>query len=193
MTQFAPNAGLLFADEFQWSLEHYHRMIEAGVLDEDDRIELLYGKIIKMSPVGRFHATSVRKINKLLVKRLSDRYTCSQEQPIAILPRSEPEPDYILATYRDDDYLNGHPEVNDIHLLIEVSDKTLRKDREVKMVLYAQAGIKEYWIVNLIERQLEIYLNPVPAGTFDDQLIYAEDDAFEHEIVGTLKIRQLLP
>ncbi|MEO0732347.1 MAG: Uma2 family endonuclease [Bacteroidota bacterium] len=140
----------------RFSVEDYHKMIDIGILGDEDRVELLDGKIIEMSPIGPFHAACVSKLAKFFFRHIANDYSCRQEQPITITVGSEPEPDFIVATYRKDEYATGHPHPQDIHLLIEVADKTLERDRTAKAIIYARAGIPEYWIVNLIDRQLEI-------------------------------------
>lgn len=177
-----------------FSVEEYHRMIETGILDEDDRVELLDGKIIAMSPIGRFHAACVSKLTKFFILRLSDRLTCRQEQPIIIPNISEPEPDFVIVTFREDNYVSGHPSPRDIHLLIEVADKTLDRDRGPKFGIYARAGIAEYWIINLIDRQLEVFTQPeTNTGRYAQQQIYAETDTLDHRFTGRLPVTDLLP
>ncbi len=177
-----------------FTLEEYHLMIETGILDEDDRVELLEGKIITMSPIGRFHAACVRKLTVLFVQRLSDRYAVSQEQPINMSNGSQPEPDFVIATFREDHYAAGHPTPEDVHLLIEVADKTLDRDRGPKARIYARAGIPEYWIINLIDRQLEVFTDPQPEqGTYATSRILAETDTLGHEFTGNRPVVDLLP
>jgi Uma2 family endonuclease len=177
------------------TLEHYHAMIEAGILGEDDRVELLAGKLVTMSPIGRFHAVCVRNLATFFVPLLKDDYTCSQEQPITIADGSEPEPDYVIATRHDHRYLVHHPYPEDIHLLIEVADRTLARDQGAKRTIYAHAGIPEYWIINLIERQLEIYTEPdTERGTYEAERTLAETDRLEdHPLAGTVEVAELLP
>lgn len=175
-----------------WSLERYHAMINTGVFDEDDRFELLFGKIVPMSPIGRFHATCLRKINRYFIKFLGDDYECSPEQPITLSNNSEPEPDYTIARLKENNYLGGHPKSEDILLVVEISDQTLNKDRTVKSTIYAQATLPEYWIINLIERQLEVYTDPEQAA-YLRVAVFKEGEQFEHRLLGTVAVSDLLP
>ena len=185
----------LLANLHYITLERYHAMIEAGVLGEDDPVELLAGRIVDMSPIGRFHAVCVRNLTNYFIPLLQQDYLCSQEQPITIPSGSEPEPDYVIATRHAHQYREHHPYPEDIHLLIEVADQTLARDRGAKLRIYARAGIPEYWIFNLIERQLEIYTEPdTEKGTYATVRTLAEKDTLrEHPLAGTLKIGELLP
>lgn len=176
-----------------WTVERYHAMIETGIFGKEDRFELLYGKIVLMSPIGRFHAASVSKLAAMFIRRLADAYSCRQEQPITMTEQSSsPEPDYVVANYRDDAYASGHPTAVDIHLIVEVSDHTLAKDQTVKYQLYAEAGIPEYWIISLIERQIEIYTQPKDV-VYQNTEIYREGEQLEHELLGAVEVDALLP
>jgi Uma2 family endonuclease len=185
----------LLANLHYITLERYHAMIEAGILGEDDPVELLAGKIINTSPIGRFHAVCVDNLNEYFVIKLAGAYRCRQEQPITIPNGSEPEPDYVIATRHDHQYLTHHPYPEDIHLLIEVADQTLARDRGAKHAIYARAGIPEYWIFNLIERQLEIYTEPdTVRGTYKVERILVETDTLEnHLLAGSVSVAALLP
>lgn len=140
--------------------EAYHLMIEAGLLTEADRVELLHGEIIDMSPIGPKHSALVRRIDQGLHRIFAGKLLVSVQSPVEIGDRSEPEPDVCLLSPRDDFYESSHPSGADILLLIEVSDTTLEKDRQVKLPLYAEAGIPLVWIVNLVDRQVEVYSEP---------------------------------
>lgn len=146
------------------SVERYDQMIAAGVLHEDERLELLGGEIIEMSPIGIPHAACVKRLNRLLNRKLSDQVIIGVQDPIHIDQYSEPQPDIVVLNLCDDYYAGGHPEPEDILLLVEVADTSLAYDREEKLPRYAQAGIVEVWIVNLIEQQIEVYLRPSPQG-----------------------------
>ena len=189
-----PNIELLAHLHFI-TVERYHAMIEAGILGEDDPVELLNGKIVDMSPIGRFHAVCVANINEYFVPLLVGRYRCRQEQPITIHGGSEPEPDYVIAKLGGQRYLDHHPYPEDIHLLIEVADNTLPRDRGAKKSIYARAGIPEYWIVNLIDRQLEIFTEPdVTTGTYGKERVLGERDTLmNHPLAGTVAINRWIP
>ena len=109
-----------------------------------------------------------------------------------MLPNSEPEPDYVIARYDAEQYAAGHPTGADIILLIEVSDSSLDKDRNYKLPLYAASGIPEYWIVNLAERQFEVYTAPSDEGEYGQTKIYGDGQQFEHPRFGTIDTAGLM-
>jgi Uma2 family endonuclease len=189
-----PNLELL-ANLHYITVERYHAMIEAGVLGEDDPVELLNGKIVNRGPISCFHAACLTNLNEYFVKLLAGKYLCSQGHPITIACGSEPEPDYVIAALNEHNYLDHHPYPEDIHLLIEVADRTLPRDRGAKREIYARAGIPEYWIINLIDRQLEIFTEPDPAaGTYGSERILSERDTLrDHPLAGTVAVSQWIP
>ena len=132
----------------------YDRMVELGLF-QDERVELLRGVLVKMSPQLAAHASTIRKLTHLLMAQLQGRYDLSVQSPLALSEDSEPEPDLAIVPLGD--YDAEHPRT--ALLIIEVSDTTLRKDRS-KGALYASAGIGEYWIVNLGARAVEVYASP---------------------------------
>lgn len=139
-------------------------MIEAGILDEDERVELIAGEILRMTPIGSQHAACVKRFNRQLSRGLGDRALISVQDPIAIGESTEPEPDVAVLRPRADDYADSHPEAKDILWVIEVADTSLEYDRRVKIPLYAQAGIPEAWLVRLLDRCVEIYRDPAATG-----------------------------
>ena len=143
-----------------FSISDYHKMAEVGILKPDARVELIHGEIIKMSPIKSAHAGMVNFLLEYLILTLHRKYTVIGQNPIHIDQFSEPEPDVIIASCREDRYRSAHPTAQDIHLLIEVADSSLEYDRSVKKELYAEAGIPEYWIVNLMDQQLEVFRDP---------------------------------
>ncbi|MCP4357791.1 MAG: Uma2 family endonuclease [Chloroflexi bacterium] len=146
------------------TVEKYDQMIIAGVFNEDNRLELIGGEIIEMSPIGIPHVAYVNKLNNLFSRHLLDEVIVSVQNPINLDTFSEPEPDIALLQPRDDFYTGGLAEPEDIFLLIEVADTSLEYDRTIKLPRYAQAGIMEVWIVNLNDQQVEIYRRPSPTG-----------------------------
>ena len=132
----------------------YDRMVELGLF-QDERVELIRGVLVKMSPQLAPHASTIRKLTQLLMAQLQGRYALSIQSPLALSDDSEPEPDVAVVPLGD--YDAEHPST--ALLVIEVSDSTLRKDRG-KAAVYASAGIGEYWIVNLGARTVEVYSSP---------------------------------
>jgi Uma2 family endonuclease len=137
----------------------YDRLVALGVF-ADERLELLRGALIEMTPQRAAHASSVQRLSKRLIEGLSERAIVRVQLPLALSDDSEPEPD--VAVVPPGDYWDAHPAI--AWLVIEVADTSVTKDREVKQRLYAEAGIPEYWLVNLAEGQVEIYTEPSVSG-----------------------------
>jgi Uma2 family endonuclease len=150
----------LHREPYKFSREDYDAMIQAGILDENDRVELIAGEILTKMSIGRLHAAKVNLLNRLLSAVAGNSIIVAVQSPIALDQFSEPEPDLALLKYRSDFYDKSLPTVTDIHLLIEVADSSLRFDRERKMPLYAAAGIPEVWLVDLVGKCLIRYRNP---------------------------------
>ncbi|MEG3971715.1 Uma2 family endonuclease [Microcoleus sp. T2B6] len=145
----------------RFSIEEYHRLGELGFFGPDDRVELIRGEIINMVAKGRLHSVCNSLLLEELVILLARRARLRvQEQIILFTTDSEPEPDVVIARNRSDNYLSSHPEPADILLVIEVSDSTLKYDQRTKLSLYAEAGISNYWIFNLVDNQLELHSEP---------------------------------
>lgn len=141
----------------------YHTMLEAGILREDDRVELIEGEIWEMSPIGSKHAACVDRLNMALAAYLQGKAIVRVQSPIGLNDLSEPQPDISVLRFRSDFYAEDHPNPGDVVLLVEVADTTLARDRG-KIDLCARYGIPEAWLVNLQEDVLEIYRRPTPQG-----------------------------
>jgi Uma2 family endonuclease len=146
-----------------FTVEDYHRMARAGILREDDRVELLEGEILQMAPIGSKHAACVARLTTLFA-RVQARGIVWVQNPILLSERSEPQPDLTLARPRPDFYAQTHPRPGDIFLVVEVAETSVEVDRGVKVPLYAQAGISEVWLVDLAEERIEVYRQPSPQG-----------------------------
>lgn len=146
----------------QWTQAMYHAAADSGVFG-DRRLELIEGAIIEMSPVSSKHAIMIQRIQKALEQRVPAGYFVGAQIPLDLGEVSEPQPDVAIYPGTDDDYLEHKP--TQAHLVIEVSDSSLRYDRGAKGSLYAKAGIPEYWIVNLRTATLEVYRTPVAMDT----------------------------
>ncbi len=144
-----------------FNVTEYYRMAEAGVLTENDHVELIEGEIIEMSPIGSRHAACVRRLGSLLTRLLTQIVIVSIQNPIRLNEYSEPEPDIALLKPKDDFYAQAHPTPKDIFLLIEVADTSVEYDRSIKMPLYAEAGVAEAWLVNLPKGIIEVYTEPL--------------------------------
>ena len=143
----------------KWKLDDYHRIVEMGLLD-DRPVELLYGEIVQMSPEGEPHAYYSRTAGEYLMRILGDRALVSPAKPITLPNDSEPEPDITIVERLGREYLTHHPYPENIFWVIEYSNSSLEKDSTVKYRIYAEAGISEYWLVNLQRRELIIYRDP---------------------------------
>jgi Uma2 family endonuclease len=155
------------------TVEEYHRMDEAGIFGPTERVQLVSGVIVQMPPPNPPHANTVTKLVPLLLARFGDRAVVRPQQPVVLDTRSEPEPDVALV--RMADYSTAHPTAADVFLVIEVSDSTLRFDRGLKLAAYAAAGVREYWIVNVRERTVEIYMDPGDGGYLTSRVARAAE------------------
>jgi len=152
-----------------FTLGQYHQMIEAGVLAEGDRVELINGEILETAAIGSKHSTQVNRLNRIFSKRLvteglDEEILISVQNPVELGPRSEPEPDVALLRGAEKRYELRHPQPSDVLLLIEVSDSTVEFDRDVKGLLYASSGIQEYWLINLQADRIERHRQPSANG-----------------------------
>src|SRR5438128_7324468 len=144
----------------RFTVDEYHRMLDARILTENDRVELVRGEIVQMAPIGSRHAGCVAALNQWFVTALRGRAILWPQNPITLPPDSEPQPDIVLVRPRADFYRSQHPGVDDVLLVVEVADTTYRYDRRVKLPLYAERGIREVWIVNLEGDALEVHRTP---------------------------------
>ena len=142
----------------RFSVYEYHRMGEAGILHEDDRVELIEGEIVEMAAIGTKHFACVNGVTRLLVRGVGDAAIVSVQNPVRLDEHTEPQPDLTVLRVRD--YKESLPMPGDVLLLIEVSDTTLAYDRGVKLPLYARTEVREVWIVNLAGEVIERYTDP---------------------------------
>jgi hypothetical protein len=148
-----------------FTVEEYHRMAQAGILSEDDRVELIDGEILKMAPIGSRHAGAVKRLlDKFIHLQAAGKVLLSVQDPVRLGEHSEPQPDLMLLRPRPDFYASSHPGPQDVLLLVEVAETSATYDREGKLPLYARAGIPEVWLIDLSEEQIEIYRHPFPQG-----------------------------
>lgn len=148
----------------RFTADEYQRMGEAGIFPPGDRVELIEGEILTMSPIGSPHAAAVARGTHALITTTGGQCIVRVQLPIRLDGYSEPEPDFALAWPRDDFYRTAHPGPTDVMLVIEVADTTLRYDREVKGPLYARSGIVEYWLVDLNDETVTCYSKPENGG-----------------------------
>lgn len=181
---------------FRFNISQYHQMSEAGILSENDKVELINGEIIEMSPIGRRHAACVDRINRLFSNILGIKVIVRVQNPILLNNLSEPEPDIALLQTRADFYESGHPQPQDIFLLIEVADSSIEYDRDVKIPLYASSGITEVWLVDIYQQVIIVYRYPSENGYRDIQTLsrgeklsisaFPENNLFVDDILGSM-------
>lgn len=145
---------------WRFTVHDYHRMGEAGILSEDDRVELIRGEILCMSPIGGRHAGCIIYLQREFTLQVGDRAAVSVQNPVRLTPHSEPEPDIVLLRPRQDSYRRELPRPEDVLLIVEVADSSLMYDRRVKLPLYASAEIPEVWIANLKDECFETFAEP---------------------------------
>ena len=141
------------------TVDEYHRMGEAGILTDDDRVELIEGELVAMAPIGSEHIAATNALNRLLVLAVGDRAIVSVGNPVRLTRHSEPQPDFAVLRLRDD-YRTMMPRPEDTMLAVEVANTSLDYDRTVKLTLYARSLIPEVWIVNLAAQQVEVHRSP---------------------------------
>lgn len=148
----------------RFTVAEYYCMGEAGILDPDERTELIRGEIFVMPPVGPGHAESGSRAEWSFHRYLGDRAVVRSQYPVRLPDDSEPQPDIVLARPRPDGYRAAHPTPADVLLLVEIADTTLARDRDVKLPIYVAAGIPETWLTNLLDDRIEVYRDPAPEG-----------------------------
>ena len=158
-----------------WTVQEYHRMSDLGILDPSQRTELIAGQIVLMTAKGTPHVLTLRLLATALENAIIDRSAVfiSTQDPIRLDNFSEPEPDLAIVKGSILNYTQAHPGAEDIYLVIEVADSTLKQDCEVKDKLYARSSIAEYWVIDIKNRQVHIFRDPTPTG-YSSQLILTE-------------------
>lgn len=179
---------------FSWTIERYHQAIEQGVLTERDKVELLFGQIIAKMPVGEPQADVLSDIADFFYERLGKKYKFRSQSPVTLPNDSEPEPNFAVVVRRKYNRSTGHPAPDDILLIIEVSDSTLRFDQTDKAEAYALAGIPEYWIINIPERQVELHLKPSEVKRrYRSLSVYEAGTSFDSPFCGQVDVDEVLP
>ncbi|HWQ15894.1 MAG TPA: Uma2 family endonuclease [Roseiflexaceae bacterium] len=167
-----------------FTVADYARMLSAGILSEDDRVELIDGEVRVMSPIGPLHAAIVKRLNTLLSRSLPDTVILSVQDPIQLNDYSEPQPDLAILQYRDDFYGHAHPVADDVLLVIEVADTSVAYDRDEKVPRYAGANIAEVWLIDINTFTVEQYLHPRNGKYLVKQLVERGDTITAHAVAG---------
>ncbi|MBW4439935.1 MAG: Uma2 family endonuclease [Plectolyngbya sp. WJT66-NPBG17] len=147
-----------------FTVEQFHRMIEAGIIEEGDRVELIRGEIVEMASIGTRHAGGVNRLTRLFYDKFGKEVLVAPQNPVEVDEYSEPQPDIAVLRPREDFYASAHPTPEDVFLLIEVSDLTIRYDRTIKIPLYSEDNIAEAWIVDVNAERVEVYREPSATG-----------------------------
>jgi Uma2 family endonuclease len=181
------------------SIEQYHQMTRTGILTDDDPVELLEGWLVTKMPKNPSHRLCTQLTREALERILPAHWHVNDQEPITT-EESEPEPDITIVRGERRQYLERHPAPADIALVVEVSDTTLPRDRTSKKRIYARAAIPTYWILNLVEQQIEVYTNPfgnTAEPDFLDRHDYRTGDSIpvmiEGQEIGQLPVSDLLP
>ncbi|HEX6564666.1 MAG TPA: Uma2 family endonuclease [Chthoniobacterales bacterium] len=163
---------------YRFTTDEYHRLGEVGILNEDDRVELLNGDLVVREPVGGEHRTLVDSLNILFANRIGqDRYRIGVQNPISLDPCSEPQPDVVLYA---PSVRGRHPRPDEIFLLVEVADISLAYDRGPKLEAYARSGVGEVWVIDVLRRRVSVYRSPV-VGRYQFTLEAKGDDVLTVE------------
>ena len=173
---------------WKFDVADYYKMAEVGILRQDDRVELIDGDIVLMSPIGRFHASVTVRLSTLFFRTLGERATVSPGHPIHLNKNTEPQPDLQLLRPRDDYYQSRHPTPDDVFLLVEVMDSSAPFDRGKKLALYARAEVSEVWLVDVNRQIVEVCRRPVE-GVYTDRREFPRGqgvtpEAFPDVVVG---------
>jgi Uma2 family endonuclease len=173
-----------------FTVDEYYRMAGAGVLSEDDRVELIEGEIVEMVPIGSSHQSCVNRLTRLLVEFAGRNYVVSVQGPVRLDEFNEPQPDLALLRAREDFYAGEHPGPEDVLLLVEVSESSLAYDRNVKLPLYARFSIPEIWIVDPDAGTVEIHTDPNPSlpGGYATVRRVGRDGELRSEVVEDLTL-----
>lgn len=148
----------------RWTVDEYHRMGEAGLLANEDRVELVEGELVQMAPIGSEHAGAVGALTRLLVMAVGERAIVFVQNPLRLEQRSEPQPDFAVLRPRADEYHGALPTAQDVLLIVEVADSSLAYDRGLKLELYARHRIPEVWVMNLTSQEVEVFRAPQGAA-----------------------------
>ncbi len=201
--RYIPRAPLAIAvpSEPIWrlSVQQYHEMINAEILTDDDPVELLEGLLVPKMPKKPPHRVTTQLTREALARLLPPGWYVGDQEPVTT-EDSEPEPDVAVIRGVQRDYLERHPSGDEVALVVEVADTTLRRDRGLKKRIYARAGIQVYWIINLPESQIEVYTLPTGEAEEPDyqhrQDYGTTDEApiiVEGREVGRLAAQEVLP
>jgi len=181
------------------TVEEYRRLVATGVIPENGRIELIRGVLVERSTINPPHATSISRLRKQITRFEEQSVLVRIEAPIALSPDSGPVPDFAVVKGSEDDCEARHPGLEDIYLVIEVSDSSLAVDQTIKLQLYAEAKLPEYWIVNIPDRRVEVYT--IPNSDDVSSYLHRQDYQSNEEVpvvvaeqmLVTIPVHEILP
>ena len=171
----------------RFTVAEYARMVTAGILSEDDRVELIDGEVCVMSPIGPLHAAMVDRLTRLLVLQCAQEAIARVQSSIQLNDYTEPQPDFAVLQPRDDFYAHAHPLAADVLLVIEVADTSITYDREEKLPRYALSGIPEVWLIDLNQQVVEQYTQP-RNGKYRTKLTLERGDTLSAQSVSGLRL-----
>jgi Uma2 family endonuclease len=184
---------------WRMNVERYHEMIEAGILTEDDPVELLEGWLVEKMPKNPPHTLSTEFTRTALERLAPSGWFVNSQEPITTAD-SEPEPDLSVVRGERRQYLARHPVPTELAVVVEVSAATLRRDRTTKLRIYARAGVSVYWIINLIDGRIEVYTDPTgpeEKPSYRQRRDYGSADEvpflIEGREIGRIAVRDVLP
>ena len=169
----------------RFDVDEYHRLGEAGILGENDRIELIAGELVEMAPIGDEHATIVALLTMILARQSDASQVVHVQNPLRLDRVSEPQPDLVLARFQPG--IRRVPSFQDSLLVIEVSDTTYHYDRKIKAPLYARAGVPELWIVDCQHRQVEVHTG-AKAGNYESVVVSAETSVLTPQMASNVRV-----
>lgn len=170
----------------RFCVDEFRRMTEIGILPEESGWEIIDGYLLDKMTIGSKHAGTVKRLSEMLRDSARNQAIISVQDPIQIDEYNEPEPDIALLRRRNDFYTESHPKPIDVLLLVKVSDSTAEYDREIKKTLYAEAGIREFWLVNLKDNNVEVYTQP-KNGVYYSALILEPGETIESKSIENLR------
>lgn len=173
-------------ERHRFVVEEYHRMAEAGILSEEDRVELIDGEIVEMTPIGARHVYCVNRLNLLLVEFSARRYEVSVQNPLRLDDEREFEPDLVLLRERPSEIALSVPAAEDALLVVEVAETSRERDRNVKLPRYARSGVPEVWIVDLEAERVELYARVGATGSYEIARTYGREETVRSEAVPGL-------
>jgi Uma2 family endonuclease len=181
---------------YRITVDEYERIIQAGALDDPDRVELIDGHLVQKMAKSAEHGYSTKRLIRAHEALLPAGWTWRSEQPVRIPDFDEPEPDVSIVRGTDEDYAHRIPGPDDVGLLIEISLSTLDRDRHEKLPAYARGRIPVYWIVNLVDRQIEVYSSPGP-GSYGSRVDFKPGQAvpvvIDGQALGQIAVDAILP